>query len=236
MPSKTGLLKLVQTFDWKGVDEGLRASPALLRFRDERGRGWLHLCCASNPAARRLNPRDSVKTADVLLALGLPIDGEAFREGAWRATPLWFAIGRGRNLLLAEHLLKRGCTPNYCLWAASFNRDLDAIRLLVRHGADVNDRSVVDESPLLGAVKWSHFDAAEQLLRLGANVDFQDAKGMTALHYMLKKSSDKQHFRMLIAHGARGDLADAKGETAAEMMRRKRDPEFRRLAGRLLSA
>ena len=40
-------------------------------------------------------------------------------------------------------------------------------------------------------MKSSHFRAAEALLERGANVNVQDSHGMTALHYMLKKDSDK---------------------------------------------
>jgi hypothetical protein len=36
---------------------------------------------------------------------------------------------------------------------------------------------------------------------------------MTALHYMLKKSSDKKHFAMFIASGALGDVPNKSGET-----------------------
>jgi len=56
---------------------------------------------------------------------------------------------------------------------------------------------------------------------------------MTALHYMLKKSSDKKYFRMLIAHGARGDIQNKDGVTAAALMRKKRDPGFQKMADQL---
>ena len=148
-----------------------------------------------NPKRAKLKPADSVKTAEVLLRRGLDINQEAFTEGDWKATPLWFAIARGENLALAEFLLKRGSNPNYCLWAAGFVENIEAIRLLVRHGAKVNDPSAVEESPFLGAIRWSHFKSAEELLKLGADVNYQDPTGMTALHYMLKKGSDKKYLR-----------------------------------------
>ena len=56
---------------------------------------------------------------------------------------------------------------------------------------------------------------------------------MTALHYMLKKQSDKQRFALLIADGARGDIPNRDGVTAADTMRKKRDPDFRRMAEQL---
>jgi hypothetical protein len=230
--SKTGVLSLVKAFKWTEVDEALAHSPKLLEVRDERGRNWLHICCGVSVKEKKLNPAHSVKTAAVLLKRGLGIDQAAFTEGKWRATPLWYAIARGQNLMLAEYLLKHGSNPNYCLWAAAFNNDLEAIRLLVRHGADLNDASV-DESPFLGAIKWSHFRAAEELLKLGADVNYQDSHAMTALHYMLKKASDKKHFAMLLEHGARGDIKNKEGLTAAAIMRKKKDPDFHAMADKL---
>ena len=232
--SKPKMLALVRSMDWRGVARALQENPQLLKHRDEKGRNWLHLCCGVDIGTDQRRAADSIKTAAVLVDTGLSINQEAFTEGRWKATPLWFAIARGKNLPLAEYLLKRGSNPNYCLWAAAFDRDIPAIRLLVRHGADVNDSSGDDlaenESPFLGAIKWSHFEAAEELLNLGADVNYQDRKGMTALHYMLKKGSDKRFFPMLIAHGARGDLRNSQGVCAAELMRKKRDGDFRKMA------
>jgi ankyrin repeat protein len=230
--SKTKMSSLVKEFRWNEVDDAIAENPDLLTVRDERGRNWLHLCCGVNLKNGKSKSANSIKTAEVLIRRGLDINEEAFREGDWKATPLWYAISRGNNLMLAEYLLKQRSSPNYCLWAASFNDDLEAIRLLVRHGADVNDPAV-DESPFLGAIKWSHFRAAEELLKLGADVNYRDSAGMTALHYMLKKASDKKHFAMLLAHRARGDIKDKDGVAAAEIMRKKKDPYFRKMADQL---
>ena len=56
---------------------------------------------------------------------------------------------------------------------------------------------------------------------------------MTALHYMLKKGSDKKHVAMVISYGARGDIPNREGVTAAEIMLRKKDPAFRTMAEKL---
>ena len=233
MISKTRLTELVKVWDWQAVARGLDENPKLLGHRDERGRNWLHLCSSIDLTAHpRLDAAASIKLAELLLARGLDLNAPAFTEGTWHATPLWYAIGRGHNLKLAAFLLKRGCNPNHALWAAGFNRDLDAIRVLVKHGADL-DPVTEGDTPFLFAVKWSHFDAAELLLDLGANVDFRDRKGMTALHYMLRKGSAIEHLEMIVRHGARGDIADAKGQTAAAIMSRKREPRFKKLAERL---
>jgi uncharacterized protein len=85
MVSKTSMLPLVRAFDWKAVDAGLIEKPQLVKRRDERGRNWLHVCCATSLDGRA--PKSSIRTADVLLAHGIDLQDHAFTEGRWRATP-----------------------------------------------------------------------------------------------------------------------------------------------------
>jgi ankyrin repeat protein len=226
------MLQAVRELRSKDVEALLEEDSGLLSYRDDRGRNWLHICCSVNVSETKLPPGQSLRTAHVLLQAGLDVNQEAFSENNWRATPLWYAIARGQNLMLARHLLERGSDPNHCLWAAAYSDDVEAIELLVKRGADI-DPVTEDETPFLSAVKQSHFQAAEVLLAHGANVNFQDSHGRSALHYMLKKGSDARHFLTMIRYGARGDLKDAEGHMPAEIMSRKRDPEFRRLCSRL---
>jgi len=228
--SRTRLHDLVRAWRWAEVDAGLDENPGLLAYVDERGRNWLHVCCGVKLDETR-SAGDSIKTAEVLLRRGQDVNQEAFTEGDWKATPLWYAIGWGRNLALADVLLKQGCNPNYCLFAAAYNHDVTAINLLLDAGADIEDPSAgADGSPFIGAIRWSRFAAAEAMLKRGANVNRRDDHGMTALHYLLKKSSDKEHIEMLIAHGARGDIPDPSGTTAIDILGRKCDPDYRRMA------
>lgn len=228
MVSKTSLLPLVRAHDWRAVEAGLTEKPSLIGYRDERRRNWLHIACASPPLNGAEN---SIAMADMLLAKGISLHDHAFTEGNWKATPVWFAVAFPNNLPLIEHLLKLGADPDYSLFAASWNHSIAAIDLLVKYGARLEDERLEDDSPFLGAVQWSHFDAAEALLRHGAKVDYIDSKGMTAAHYMLKKGSDFEHFEMLARYGARFDIPGPDGKTAADIMSRKKDPRFRELAG-----
>jgi uncharacterized protein len=50
---------------------------------------------------------------------------------------------------------------------------------------------------------------------------------------MLKKGSELKHVEMVVSYGARGDIPNKDGVTAADIMRRKKDPAFRALAGKL---
>src|SRR6185295_7819283 len=126
MVSKTSLSESVRAHRWREVGDGLAARPDLLQATDEKGRNWLHHCCRS-PLGDR-DPAD-----------GIRLETPAFTEGEWRATPLWFAISWGRNLPLAAHLLRLGSTPLYCLFAAIWNEDRAAIRLLLEHNAPVDE-------------------------------------------------------------------------------------------------
>jgi len=231
--SKTALLELVKGLRAADVRAAIAATPALLEVRDERGRNWLHLACGVNVAQRKLAARDSVRTADALLDAGLALESVAFREDdGFEATPLWYSVAWGRNLELAKHLLALGANPRHCAFAAAYNDDPAMVRLLVRHGAPV-DGTAEDATPLLFALQWSRFASAAELLKLGANPDYRNSKGVTPLHCLLKKGADPKHVRMLIENGARLDAPNSAGKTAGEIIARKRDPAYRRLAARL---
>jgi len=226
MASKTRLTALVKAFDTVQVLADLDARPDLLGARDERGRTWLHLIAAQPVDGDGMRAAAGVAMADGLIARGLDIDDAAFTEGPngeWRATPLWYAVSWGQNLALAEALLVRGCDPDHSLFAAAWNRDVEAIRLLRRYGAPLRD------GLLLEAVGWSRFDAAEEFVRQGCDVNAVGKDGRTALHMMLKKDSPPERMAALIALGARTDIAGPDGRTAADILRRKKDPAYRGL-------
>jgi len=229
MVSKTRMTELVRGHRANELARALAEAPALLDYRDERGRNWLHLCCMARPKAAAA----SVRTAEILLR-DYDVNAPAFVEGTWKATPLWHAIAFGRNLPLAKFLLSRGSDPNHCLFAAAYNDDADAIRLLVQSGAELEE-FVEGGTPLLHAIQYSRYAGAKALLEMGADPDAKDAKGRTALHRMLAKGTDTRYFRLFAEHGARGDIPDNGGRTVADIMRRKKDPEFHRLAVTLRS-
>ena len=191
------MLPLVRAFDWRAVDAGLREKPQLVQHRDDRGRNWLHVCCAT------------------------PLDGRDPDRAFARRTCCWprhrFSGSRfhGRTLAsdaslvlrgvwaeshLAEHLMKLGERAVFALRGRVQPRHR-AIRLLVRYGADIEEPSGPGQTPFLGAMGWSHFEAAEAMLACGANVNAQDDRGMTAAHMMLKKGSDYEYFELLARHG-----------------------------------
>jgi uncharacterized protein len=223
MTSITSLTKDVRAMRVDQVERSLDERPDLLSHRDKRGRTWLHLCCSIEGAGDA-----AVPSARALLERGLGIDEPAFTEGEWHATPLWYAVGRGRNLPLATFLLENGASPEHCLWAAAFSDDLRMIDLLIDHGADL-EAVAEGRTPFVDAVGFSHFASAQHLLERGADPDAVGADGCTALHLMLRKRSDARHIAMVLAHGARTDLPGPDGRTVADTLARARRPDLRAL-------
>jgi ankyrin repeat protein len=108
---------------------------------------------------------------------------------------------------------------------------VETIDLLVRHGASI-DPVAEDETPFLGAIKWSRFAAAERLLHHGANVNFQNSKGATALHLVLKKESAPRHVEMLVRHGADPTIRSKDGKTPLDLVAKRRDKTYLKLLTR----
>ena len=229
--SKTRLFSAIKSLDVEAVSALLESHPELARVKDERRRNALHFLCAL-PASDKMKAR-SLTLARLLLDRGFDVNEPAFVEGggAFKATPLWYSLSRGRNLPLAKLLLKRGSSPEFCLWTAGFHDDVEAIDLLVKAGARL-DPVTEDETPFLSAIKWSRFKAAARLLRHGANVNFQNSKGTTALHALVKKQSDRRYVELLLRHGADPRRRDAKGVSPLDMVARRRDQTLFHLISR----
>lgn len=230
MASRTKMMTWIKMLAWQDVQSGLEESSDLLDYRDEKGRSLLHLTCAVNLKKKpQLDPEDSIKLAALFIEKGLDHSEAAFNEGEWLATPLWYAISWGENIRLAAYLLEQGCDPNHCLWASVFKNNTEEIRLLIRHDADIDPVYVDGTTPFLTAVKGGRREATATLLELGADVNFQDPKHRTPLHWALRNGADAAMIRLLLEHGARGDIKDSDGRTPSEIMRRKKDPEIRKL-------
>ncbi|HYB70656.1 MAG TPA: quinoprotein dehydrogenase-associated putative ABC transporter substrate-binding protein, partial [Candidatus Bathyarchaeia archaeon] len=58
------------------------------------------------------------------------------------------------------------------------------------------------------------------------NVNFQNSKGLTALHLVLRKNSDPRHVRMLMRYGADPTLASRDGKTPLDLVGNRRDKTY----------
>ena len=203
----------------------LEDKPALATVTDRQDRTLLHLACSVSPQTVKAPPAQQVRFVDYLLDRGFEIDQKIGKDAC---TPLFFAVARARNAALVKRLLARGATtaaaPGGGLFAAGWWEDLPILKLLIDAGAKVD--IVVGMTPFLGCWCWKKFDAAKFLALQGADVNFQDAKGRTALHHGIEKEFDPALLTWLVAHGASPDIADSHGISARLKASRKRDKRF----------
>lgn len=135
----------------------LRADPALKSTRGGRGGDLLSLAIA----------RCDKPMVAALLDLGVPPDGGA------DAVPLSLAL-RATDPAFATQLLAAGASPQrreayWPLKAAIGLNSLGAVRLLLQHGAKLNDHDATGATPLRLAVEQQNFRIAELLLEKGAD-------------------------------------------------------------------
>jgi ankyrin repeat protein len=190
----------------------------------ENGDGYTPLFVASS--------RGHVDAARLLLDAGASVDKR--RAGEW--SPFGIACVRG-HLDVATLLVERGADTAALntriggmppLLIAYQNGDLDAMRLCLTHGADVNWANEDGETILYDACINGSVDAARLLLERGADVHKATNSNRTPLH----AASYNGHIdvvRLLLANGADADidredkdgdtpLAEAKGEDYEEIV------------------
>src|SRR3981081_1357142 len=134
LPSRTALFEAAKCWDVTSVKTILVSAPDLVQASDKKGRSALHVACAVKPGTGSFGELNGIKTVTALLKAGagleveVPMDEE---EGAFRATPLWYAVARGENLPLVRFLLRRGADASYSLWAAVWRDDATLCRQLL---------------------------------------------------------------------------------------------------------
>jgi ankyrin repeat protein len=223
--SKARIFEAAKTLDLEATRALLEAKPSLLTATDRQGRTLVHLACSADCASLGVPEAQSARMVNFLLDRGLDID---FPIGRDKVTPLFAAVARGRNPTLVKLLLKRGAkvrsAPGGGLFAAGWWDDVENMELLIRAGAQID--IVVGITPFLAAWCWRKFKAAKVLALSGANVNYQDAKGKTALHHGVEKEFEPGLLTWLVEHGASPDIEDRDGVTARLRASRKRDKKF----------
>ena len=116
-----------------------------------------------------------------------------------KLTPLMLAC-KNKNVSVVNCLLQNGA--NVVLtsdngWTAlhfvvdEFNDSSEILRSLLDNGADVNARSIDNETPLMVASQSSDVETVTLLIEQGAYVDLQDEKDNTALHNAVSRKTEE---------------------------------------------
>lgn len=228
-PSKSAIIEAAKALDLGAARAMLAAKPALLQVVDRSGLNLLHLVSAVQLSKVNLPGGAAMRFVDFLLEQGIPVDAQIPTGSGKGCTALWFSVGRGRNLALARHLIRRGADPRNApgggLYAAGWYQDLKILDLLIDSGADME--IVVGVTPFLACWGWRRFDAAKHLVKRGANVNFREPKkGTTALRYGVEKEFDPALLSWLVKHGGDPDIEDEQGVSARARAARKRDKRW----------
>ncbi|KAN0137681.1 Ankyrin repeat-containing domain protein [Lactarius tabidus] len=140
-------------------------------------------------------------------------------------TTLHFAASEG-HLEVARMLLERGADVNSqndegltpLRRASQVQREgkSDIMQLLLDHGADANLYDKRGNTPLHFAASEGHLEAARMLLRLEADVDSLNDKGLTPLQQASQgqRRGHRDVVRLLLGHGAIVNLYDIRRNTA----------------------
>ncbi len=149
------------------------------------------------------------------------LPGGANHRLEWKMTALEIAVYRG-FVELARLFLEAGASatghegePSVALYYAMENtEDLELMKLLLEHGAEVNGqwskavRNARGLTPLQLASRSGHREIVQRLLAAGAGVEATDTAGATALHLCTSETVD-----LLIAAGGDVNAAIDNGST-----------------------
>ena len=108
--------------------------------------------------------------------------------------------------------------PPLCLAAASGN--LDAVKLLLAHGADINGRTFGNRTPLACASTGGSPALVRYLLERGADVSAKSASGWTPLMYAARDNKNPEIIAALLQAGSEVNAKNAKGEDALAIARK----------------
>jgi len=216
-------IKAVKELDLDSIREMTRKDPKWFRWSEPSGKNALHYLCGLNVSDDPAGADASLEIMKFLLAGGMDIDSvhriEEKNCGYFPATPLWYAYAKGRNEKIYKYLLKKGANPDNCMWAISWNDDVEAAKLFIKHGAKLGENPGLNDL-FLGAFAWRKYKFAEWLLTEGADVDAPGPRGMTALMFAVKRK-EEDTIRMLLKYGADPDKKSDEGLSARKLAEEK---------------
>ncbi len=182
---------------------------------------------------------DQAAAVTALLAAGAAPNA---RDKIIGSLALPMAVARGR-LDIARALIEAGANVNlhnrHDGETALMNaKSVEAVKLLLAHGATVNTRDRLGQTPLMHAAKSFNPDLVRLLIAAKADVTLKDLSGNTALHDAAGQGADderqkqKEILQMLIKAGAPLLARNEYGETPFHNIMQLCDLELFKLARR----
>lgn len=181
------LHEAVEAGDFNAVQQFLRDGTDP-NAQDGRDATALHIAAAHG----------HLEIAKLLIESGANVDF-LIEEGG---TPLMAASARLKPEMI-EFLISRGAQPNkkghdgrfplacpFHFGVVLVNEQLECIRGLVAHGANVNERTDTGGTPLMKGAWFGNREAVEELLKLGADPTLRDDRGRTAAMLAFERGHD----------------------------------------------
>lgn len=213
-------IKAIKELNLPKIEALIQKDAKWLAYAEESGKNALHYLGGVKVGDDEEKAQASLDILQYLLRKGMDINAvhQIADDGCdiFPATPLWYAYTKGRNKNLYTWLLEAGANPGNCMYAIVWNDDLEAAELFYAKGAGIQDKPETD-TPFLSAVYWRRFAIAEWLLKKGADVNIQNAKGISALHCAVKRRYDVEHIQLLLDYGADIHLKNKEGVSAVEL-------------------
>jgi uncharacterized protein len=143
------------------------------------------------------------------------------KQDGLEATSLELALKRGGCPEIVEALLAWGAdvhtkdgNGDSPLFMAIDQQDIKSIKLLLDHGARVNDRDQAGETPLMrSAKKRGNLEIVQLLLEAGAQVNAVDPSGATAFMWAARKHAGTYMLEALVRSGSTVEFHDTHGFT-----------------------
>lgn len=212
-------IQAIKDLDVSRVKEFLRTDRNWINWREENGKNALHYLCGIDVSKDPLKAEPGLQILTMLLKDGMDIDAvhRIVDNGCiFPATPLWYAYTRGRNTRVFTHLLKKGAKPDNCMFAIAWYDDIESAKLFKKYGAAIDD-GISGNTPFLSAFNWKRFNITQWFLEQGANVNFGDPLGNTALYYAVKRKYIIEHIQLLLNHGANYNQKNKAGISPIEL-------------------
>jgi len=197
-------IKAIKELDIPAIEALLKKEPKWITWAEENGKSGLHYLCGVDISKTPQKAEVSLDLLKLFLKSGMDINSvHQIPDGCgiFPATPLWYAYTRGRNEQLFNYLLANGANPENCMFAIAWYDDDASAALFKMYGAAIDDGSS-GNTPFLGAWNWKRFKVAEWFLKNGADVDFADPKGNTAMFYAVKRKFKPEEIVLLLRYGA----------------------------------